>query len=141
MHLALKEEMTSFTEDHEDCKKNWERVFTKSFLKVDAEVRGTVSSERNPCPTEPIAPETVGSTAVVAVVFSSHIIISNCGDSRAVICRGKQPIPLSVDHKVIFYLLRVFQIDESIFICVINVLRSSRIGRTNMRGLKMPEER
>ncbi|GER51639.1 protein phosphatase 2C family protein [Striga asiatica] len=48
---------------------------------------------------EPIAPETVGSTAVVAVVCSSHIIVANCGDSRVVLCRGKEPVALSVDHK------------------------------------------
>ncbi|KAL0323734.1 UNVERIFIED_CONTAM: putative protein phosphatase 2C 6 [Sesamum calycinum] len=48
---------------------------------------------------EPVAPETVGSTAVVAIVCSSHIIVANCGDSRAVLCRGKQPMALSVDHK------------------------------------------
>ncbi|RWW28021.1 hypothetical protein GW17_00007515 [Ensete ventricosum] len=38
---------------------------------------------------EAVAPETVGSTAVVAVVCSSHIIIANCGDSRAVLCRDR----------------------------------------------------
>jgi serine/threonine protein phosphatase PrpC len=37
---------------------------------------------------------------VVAIICSSHIIVANCGDSRAVLCRGKQPVPLSVDHKV-----------------------------------------
>lgn len=48
----------------------------------------------------PVAPESVGSTAVVAVVCSTHIIVANCGDSRAVLCRGKTSMPLSVDHKV-----------------------------------------
>ncbi|KAL9313155.1 hypothetical protein ACSQ67_018607 [Phaseolus vulgaris] len=48
---------------------------------------------------DPVAPETVGSTAVVAVICSSHIVVSNCGDSRAVLCRGKEPMALSVDHK------------------------------------------
>ncbi|KAL1550609.1 protein-serine/threonine phosphatase [Salvia divinorum] len=51
------------------------------------------------CASEPLAPETVGSTAVVAVVCSSHIIVANCGDSRAVLYRGKEPIALSVDQK------------------------------------------
>ncbi|XP_057432882.1 probable protein phosphatase 2C 7 [Lotus japonicus] len=41
----------------------------------------------------------VGPTAVVVVVCSSHIIISNCGDSRAILYRGKEPITLSADHK------------------------------------------
>lgn len=71
-------------------KKEWERVFSDSFKKVDEE-------------SELFAPENVGSTAVVAVVTSSHVIVANCGDSRAVLSRGKQAIPLSVDHKVRLY--------------------------------------
>jgi protein phosphatase 2C len=42
----------------------------------------------------------VGSTAVVAVVGPTHIVVSNCGDSRAVLCRGGAAVPLSSDHKV-----------------------------------------
>lgn len=84
----------------------WERIFTDCFLKVDDEVGGKpvqgspqVDIEED-CIVEPLAPETVGSTAVVAVLSSSHIIVANCGDSRAVLYRGKEAIPLSVDHKV-----------------------------------------
>ena len=65
-------------------------------MKVDAEVDGSAEREES----IPLAPETVGSTAVVAVLCSSHIIVANCGDSRAVLCRGKQAFPLSIDHKV-----------------------------------------
>ncbi|KAJ4762210.1 Protein phosphatase 2C [Rhynchospora pubera] len=91
-----------------DFKKNWERAFVNCFQKVDDEVGGKVrrcSIETTPAATnsegasDPVAPETVGSTAVVAVICSSHIIVANCGDSRAVLCRGKLPMPLSVDHK------------------------------------------
>lgn len=84
----------------------WERVFNNCFLKVDDEVSGKVSrviipvEGANVTNSEPVAPETVGSTAVVAVVCSSHIIVANSGDSRAVLYRGKEPVPLSVDHKV-----------------------------------------
>ncbi|KAI5020825.1 hypothetical protein ZWY2020_045713 [Hordeum vulgare] len=67
-----------------DSKKQWEKAFVDCFCRVDAEVE---------------APDTAGSTAVAAVVCSSHIIVSNCGDSRAVLCRGKAPLPLSLDHK------------------------------------------
>ncbi|GFQ08352.1 protein phosphatase 2c 16 [Phtheirospermum japonicum] len=66
----------------------WEKVFKSCFLKVDDEIGGKVKGA-----------ETVGSTAVVALVCSSHIIVANCGDSRAVLYRGKEAIPLSVDHK------------------------------------------
>lgn len=77
----------------DDCQELWKQAFTNCFLKVDAEVGGKGRPE-------PVAPETVGSTAVVALVCSSHIIVANCGDSRAVLCRGKEPMALSVDHKV-----------------------------------------
>lgn len=99
MHLALAEEVELFKEGlrlggpKDDCQALWKKAFTNCFLKVDNEVGGKVNCE-------PVAPETVGSTAVVAIVCSSHIIVSNCGDSRAVLCRGKEPMALSVDHKV-----------------------------------------
>lgn len=77
----------------DSCQEQWRKAFTGCFLKVDAEVGGKGGAE-------PVAPETVGSTAVVAIICSSHIIVANCGDSRAVLCRGKEPMALSVDHKV-----------------------------------------
>ncbi|KAJ6801939.1 putative protein phosphatase 2C 53 [Iris pallida] len=92
--------------DH--LQKQWERAFSDCFHQVDDEVGGKVSRSlsgedgNGACSDmslDPVAPETVGSTAVVAVICSSHIIIANCGDSRAVLCRGKQPLALSVDHK------------------------------------------
>ncbi|MED6221665.1 hypothetical protein PIB30_056970 [Stylosanthes scabra] len=43
--------------------------------------------------------DAVGSTAVVAVVTPEKIVVSNCGDSRAVLCRNGVAIPLSSDHK------------------------------------------
>ncbi|XP_004501450.1 protein phosphatase 2C 50-like [Cicer arietinum] len=96
MHLALAEEIEFVKErliiGSTDCQDQWKKAFTNCFLNVDAEVGGKVSCE-------PVAPETVGSTAVVAIVCSSHIIVSNCGDSRAVLCRGKEAMALSIDHK------------------------------------------
>ncbi|KDP34066.1 hypothetical protein JCGZ_07637 [Jatropha curcas] len=76
----------------DSCVEQWKKAFTNCFLKVDAEVGGKGTAE-------PVAPETVGSTAVVAIIFSSHIVVANCGDSRAVLYRGKEPMALSVDHK------------------------------------------
>ncbi|XP_054798616.1 protein phosphatase 2C 53-like [Prosopis cineraria] len=98
IHLALAEEI-EFVKDglisgsiKPDCQNQWEKAFANCFLKVDAEVGGNTNFGV-------IAPETVGSTAVVAIICSSHIIVANCGDSRAVLCRGKEPMALSVDHK------------------------------------------
>ncbi|CAN0918525.1 Probable protein phosphatase 2C 6 [Linum grandiflorum] len=99
VHTALVEEIGTVENSVIDgsltdgCQEQWRKAFTNCFLKVDAEIGGAEGS------VEPVAPETVGSTAVVAIICSSHIIVANCGDSRAVLCRGKEPIALSVDHK------------------------------------------
>ncbi|XP_068637132.1 probable protein phosphatase 2C 6 [Aristolochia californica] len=68
--------------------RRWEEAFFNGFGRVDNDVAG-----------ESIAPDMVGSTAVTVVVSSCQIIASNCGDSRAVLCRGSQTIPLTIDHK------------------------------------------
>ena len=41
----------------------------------------------------------VGTTAVVALVGSRMLYVANCGDSRAVLCRGGGALPLTDDHK------------------------------------------
>ncbi|OWM86550.1 hypothetical protein CDL15_Pgr015585 [Punica granatum] len=101
VQLALAEEIEtvrkSITTDRNvigNCEDQWTKAFTNCFARVDSEVGGNGNPD-----SEPIVPETVGSTAVVAVVCSSHIIVANCRDSRAVLCRGKEAIALSVDHK------------------------------------------
>ncbi|XWS69936.1 hypothetical protein CRYUN_Cryun03dG0006100 [Craigia yunnanensis] len=66
----------------------WEVAFSNSFEKADNEVLTTAA-----------APEMVGSTAVVVVLSGCQIITSNCGDSRAVLCRGTETISLTVDQK------------------------------------------
>jgi protein phosphatase 2C len=111
--LALAEEFGNIKNNSNDGiiwgdqQLQWEKAFRSCFLKVDGEIggksiRGIIEGDGNASisSSEPIAPETVGSTAVVALVCSSHIIVANCGDSRAVLCRGKEPMALSVDHKV-----------------------------------------
>lgn len=95
MHLALAEELGTAKarlQDGGNWQEQWKKAFANSFLKVDFEIGGDRGSE-------PVAPETAGSTAVVAIISPTRIIIANCGDSRAVLCCGKVPMPLSVDHK------------------------------------------
>lgn len=98
LHSALAEELEAIKMDLNEgiskhgCEQQWRTAFSKCFIKVDDEIRGKATQN-------PVVPETVGSTAVVALVCSSHIIVANCGDSRAVLCRGKEPMALSVDHK------------------------------------------
>lgn len=96
MHLALAEELVTAKarlQDGGSWQEQWKKAFANSFLKVDSEIGGALGGE-------PVAPETAGSTAVVAIISPTLIIVANCGDSRAVLCRGKVPVPLSVDHKV-----------------------------------------
>ncbi|XP_071677265.1 protein phosphatase 2C 50-like, partial [Lolium perenne] len=85
-----------------DVKEPWEKVFGDCFQKVDNEVSDKASMFSNGSSesrAEPVAADNVGSTAVVTAVCSSHVIAANCGDSRVMLCRGKEPISLSVDHK------------------------------------------
>lgn len=44
-------------------------------------------------------PEFVGCTAVVCLVQPDCIVVANAGDSRAVLARRRQAVPLSEDHK------------------------------------------
>ncbi|KAM1587329.1 probable protein phosphatase 2C 6 [Malus sylvestris] len=117
LHSALAEELeiakTGFrgrSNGEEGWQERWKEAFSNSFFKVDAEIGGAPrgTSESKPVASsggapggllQPIAPETAGSTAVVTVICPTHIIVANCGDSRAVLCRGKVSVPLSVDHK------------------------------------------
>ncbi|XP_007024303.2 PREDICTED: probable protein phosphatase 2C 6 [Theobroma cacao] len=69
--------------------KRWELALCKAFERAD-----------NAFKDEALAPKSVGSTALVLIISACQIIAANCGDSRAVLCRGTQAIPLTVDHKL-----------------------------------------
>lgn len=111
LHHALAEELSSMSYVEEgnggsSLSSMWEKAMASCFSKVDREVGGVcpngqcddVDSAVNCC-RDSIAPENVGTTAVVAVVSSCQIVVANCGDSRAVLSRGGKAIPLSRDHK------------------------------------------
>ncbi|XP_051116426.1 protein phosphatase 2C 37-like [Andrographis paniculata] len=80
---------------------SWEQIMVESFSKMDKEVVECSGGPTTACRCELQTPQcdAVGSTAVVAVVTPDKIVVSNCGDSRAVLCRNGVAIPLSVDHK------------------------------------------
>ena len=107
MHAIVKEEIERRGE-----KEEWRETMSQSFTTMDKEVGGRVSnnleaSTSSSCRCELQTPQcdAVGSTAVVAVVTPEKIVVSNCGDSRAVLCRSGVAIPLSSDHKVNFNLI------------------------------------
>ncbi|CAA2987474.1 probable phosphatase 2C 24 [Olea europaea subsp. europaea] len=82
----------------------WKNVMERSFIRMDKEViawnENVVNVSAN-CRCELQTPEcdAVGSTAVVGIVSPDKIVIANCGDSRAVLCRNGKAVPLSSDHK------------------------------------------
>lgn len=80
----------------------WKGTMERSFDRMDKEVQDLNGSGSSSCRCDLQTPQcdAVGSTAVVAVVTPEKIIVSNCGDSRAVLCRNGVAIPLSSDHKV-----------------------------------------
>jgi hypothetical protein len=117
-HTLAEETLSSFANEGgaDNGARNWEnrwkKAMTSCFLRMDAEVGGVSGRDCDcgqaegcaKCSIDPIAPETVGTTAIVAVVGSCQIIVGNCGDSRAVLSRGGVAVPLSVDHKVCCFL-------------------------------------
>ncbi|XP_071722431.1 probable protein phosphatase 2C 6 [Rutidosis leptorrhynchoides] len=89
MHRVIAEEWGRETINGDDeWKKKWESAFSDGFQRTDDEVF-----------TGEVAPDMIGSTAVVVVVSGCQIITSNCGDSRALLCTETQTIPLTVDQK------------------------------------------
>ncbi|CAH2054061.1 unnamed protein product [Thlaspi arvense] len=104
LHEIVKQEAEAMAADE------WKEMMAKSFQKMDKEVsqrdcnvvtNGASRSGKSSCRCELQSPQcdAVGSTAVVSVVTPEKIIVSNCGDSRAVLCRNGVAIPLSSDHK------------------------------------------
>ncbi|XP_062030176.1 probable protein phosphatase 2C 8 [Rosa rugosa] len=70
---------------------DWEKALASCFTKMDNEV-GAAAAEMEGCV------NTVGSSAVVAIIGKEEIVVANSGNSRAVLCRDGVAIPLSRDH-------------------------------------------
>lgn len=101
LHDIVKEEVESVTEGME-----WKDTMEKSFDRMDKEVqewRVPIKTTNCRCDVQTPQCDAVGSTAVVAIVTPEKIIVSNCGDSRAVLCRNGVAFPLSSDHKVLVF--------------------------------------
>ncbi|KAK6145393.1 hypothetical protein DH2020_022213 [Rehmannia glutinosa] len=99
MHEIVKDEIQN------GGSSSWEQTMFQSFSKMDMEVGdccnggNVVCTSACRCELQTPQCDAVGSTAVVAVVTTDKVVVSNCGDSRAVLCRNGVAIPLSVDHK------------------------------------------
>ncbi|XP_021720791.1 probable protein phosphatase 2C 24 isoform X2 [Chenopodium quinoa] len=93
LHELVKEELVAVPE--------WKLAMERSFSRMDKEAIAWNDGVIGNCRCELQTPEcdAVGSTAVVAIVTPEKIIVANCGDSRAVLCRNGKSFPLSDDHK------------------------------------------
>lgn len=121
LHEIVKKELEGCSGEREDSL-DWEGTMKRSFENMDKEVhQWTENSAVSDCRCELQTPQcdAVGSTAVVAVVTPRKVVVSNCGDSRAVLCRNGVAVPLSTDHKVGFLL---FHLHVSTFLSVKRLL-------------------
>ncbi|KAF5179314.1 phosphatase 2C, partial [Thalictrum thalictroides] len=92
LHQIVKEEI-------EQGGLEWKETLEKSFSRLDKEVLDWSAGSCCKCMFQLPKCDAAGSTAVVSIVTPEKIITANCGDSRAVLCRGGKAIPLSFDHK------------------------------------------
>lgn len=72
-------EVQRLLEKHEDFNKNIEKAFKETFVKVDSSLKDEALIE----------PLYAGTTACVALLRENQLILSNVGDSRAVLARKK----------------------------------------------------
>ncbi|KAI3723482.1 hypothetical protein L2E82_35091 [Cichorium intybus] len=94
MHEIVKEEV-----ENSEKSMDWKETMVKSFSRMDKDItEWSNSASRSNCRCELQTPRC---DAVVAVVTPEKIVVSNYGDSRAVLCRNGVAIPLSLDHKVL----------------------------------------
>ncbi|XP_065008148.1 probable protein phosphatase 2C 30 isoform X3 [Musa acuminata AAA Group] len=108
MHEVVAEEVETLAPCAGTPSQAWRVAMERSFARMDSEAvdggggGGGGGGRPSPdcrCELQPPRCEHVGSTAVVAVIGPTRIVVANCGDSRAVLCRNGAPIPISSDHK------------------------------------------
>ncbi|KAG8037231.1 hypothetical protein GUJ93_ZPchr0023g33382 [Zizania palustris] len=104
MHAILAEELAAEAAGEVEEGRAWRAALSRSFSRVDALAAvacacGRATVPRCECPLSGQTGSIIGSTAVVALLVRDRLVIANCGDSRAVLCRAGSPIPLSSDHK------------------------------------------
>ncbi|XWS74080.1 hypothetical protein CRYUN_Cryun02cG0184800 [Craigia yunnanensis] len=103
-HVAMrcKERLHELVKEELKSEEEWKSAMERSFTRMDKEVikwNESVVGANCRCELQSPDCDAVGSTAVVAIVTPDKIVVANCGDSRAVLCRKGKPVPLSSDHK------------------------------------------
>ncbi|KAJ6691825.1 PROTEIN PHOSPHATASE 2C 37 [Salix purpurea] len=95
-HVAVncKERLHELVREELESAEEWKSAMERSFRRMDKEVIAWNQGMKIRAKSD-----AVGSIAVVAVVTPDKIIVANCGDSRAILCRNGKPLPLSSDHK------------------------------------------
>lgn len=108
LHVLLQEELMRLgwaRDERENVRvgieDGWTVVMKRAFDRMDQLALTTCGCGATgfACGCHPVTVALSGSTATVAVVTADHIIAANCGDSRAVLCRGRRVLPLTFDHK------------------------------------------
>ncbi|KAL2524955.1 putative protein phosphatase 2C 24 [Abeliophyllum distichum] len=74
LHKCVDENVEKEKKSPEDKSFNWEKVMMECFRSMDEVVAKDKSGD-------------------------DEVVVANCGDSRAVLCSGGVPVPLSSDHK------------------------------------------
>ncbi|KAL8521259.1 hypothetical protein ACS0TY_011701 [Phlomoides rotata] len=95
MHTYVEKHVRKEEKSPEEGGFDWKKVMAESFLSMEAEIEH--ECRRNEAATA--AERMVGSTATVVLVGKEEVVVANCGDSRAVLCRDGVVVPLSTDHK------------------------------------------
>jgi len=87
-HLLRTNKLTA---DQTKIEPQAKEAFEVALMAIDAEMRALPDVENGK--------DQSGSTAVMTLLSPTHVICSNTGDSRAVLCRGGEAVALSDDHK------------------------------------------
>ncbi|KAL7122840.1 hypothetical protein ACP275_01G069100 [Erythranthe tilingii] len=96
MHKCLAGHMEKEVEEERGF--DWEKVMVDCFGNMDEEFSDAGGDEVAHGEGEQRYWR-MGSTAVVVLVGKAEVVVANCGDSRAVLCRGGAVVPMSTDHK------------------------------------------
>ncbi|KAK6158380.1 hypothetical protein DH2020_005694 [Rehmannia glutinosa] len=97
MHKCLEKHIEKAKKVPKEKDFDWEKVMVECFSSMDDELGKDSSGDEAASRAERL----MGSTAAVVLVGKEDMVVANCGDSRAVLCRGGVAVPLSTDHKLL----------------------------------------